>query len=87
MSRKQRIDRAWNNNTKPIPGKNPNLHRTDRLGNEIYKPAYGKGGDKGWEIDHSNPKSKGGTDSPRNLQAMQTRANRRKGDKYPYEGM
>ena len=83
MTRKQRIDRAWNNNTNPIPGKNPNLHRTDRLGNEIYKPVYGKGGDKGWEIDHSNPRSKGGTDSPRNLQAMQTPPTGRRGTSTP----
>ena len=82
MTRNQRIQQAWNN-AKPIPGKNPNLYREDRFGNEIYKPAYGKVGDKGWEIDHSKPTSKGGTDSPRNLQAMQTRANRRKRNKYP----
>ena len=84
MASKRKKDSAWNNNTTPIPGKNPNLHRRDRLGNEIYKPAYGKKGPKSWEIDHSRPKSKGGTNSSRNLQALQTRANREKGDRYPY---
>lgn len=74
---------AWEN-ARPIRGKNSNLYRRDRLGNEIYKPAYGTHGRKGWEVDHSNPKSKGGTDSPRNLQAMQTKANRSKGNRYPY---
>ena len=79
--RQKRI--AWNKSRK-ICDKNPNLYRRDRLGNEIYKPAYGKKGDKSWEVDHWLPKSKGGTDSPRNLSAMQTRANRRKGNQNPF---
>ena len=74
---------AWEN-ARRIRGKNPNLYRRDRLGNEMYKPAYGTNGKKGWEVDHSRPRSKGGTNSPRNLQAMQTAANRRKGNRYPY---
>lgn len=84
MATRQQKEIAWGKGT-PIPGKNPNLHRKDRYGNEIYKPAYGKKGEKSWEVDHSHPKSKGGTDSPRNLQAMQTSANRRKGSRYPIE--
>ena len=71
---------AWDRASK-IRGKNPNLYRRDDLGNRMYKPAYGKGGEAGWEIDHRNPKAKGGTDSPRNLRALNTTANRRKGDK------
>ena len=74
---------AWDK-ARPVRGKNPNLYRRDRLGNEIYKPAYGTNGEKGWEVDHSRPKSKGGTDSSRNLQAMQTKANRQKSNRYPY---
>ena len=84
MATKRQREIAWNN-AKNIRGKNPNLFRRDRLGNEIYKPAYGRQGPKSWEVDHSRPKSKGGTDSSRNLQALQTRANRRKGNKYPYK--
>jgi len=80
--RKQR-ETAWQNTSK-VRGKNPNLYRRDVYGNEIYKPAYGKMGEKGWEVDHSNPKSRGGTDSSKNLHAMQTLANRRKLDRYPY---
>jgi len=57
---------AWEN-AKKIRGKNPNLYRRDRFGHQIYKPAYGTHGDQGWEVDHSHPKAKGGTDSPRNL--------------------
>ena len=83
MASKQQRATAWQN-TSRVRGKNPNVYRRDAYGNEIYKPAYGTNGDKGWEVDHSNPKSRGGTDSPRNLQAMQTTANRRKSDKYPY---
>ena len=83
MATEKQRETAWQK-AEPIPGKNPNLYRRDRFGNEIYKPAYGKHGEKSWEVDHSKPKSKGGTNSPRNLQAMQTSANRRKGDRYPY---
>lgn len=83
MASRQQREIAWQN-TGRVRGKNPNLYRRDVQGNEIYKPAYGTLGDKGWEVDHSNPRSRGGTNSPRNLQAMQSRANRRKGNKYPY---
>ena len=82
LASKRQRETAWAK-ARPIRGKNPNLHRRDKLGNEIYKPAYGTQGPKSWEVDHSNPKSRGGTDSPRNLQAMQTKANRKKGNKYP----
>ena len=34
---------AWEN-AKRIRGKNPNLHRRDRFGNQICKPAYGAQG-------------------------------------------
>ena len=74
---------AWEN-TKTIRGMNPNLYRRDRFGYQIYKPAYGTHGAQGWEVDHSHPKALAGTDSPRNLQAMQTAANRTKGKRYPY---
>jgi len=81
-SERQR-ETAWQN-TPRVRGKNPNLYRRDVLGHEIYKPAYGTTGSKGWEVDHSHPESKGGTSCSRNLQAMQTTANRRKNSKYPY---
>ena len=72
---------AWEN-ARPIRDKNPNLYRRDSEGNQIYKPAYGTVGEQGWEVDHRKPQSKGGTNSRRNLQALQTAANRRKGNKY-----
>ena len=37
------------------------------------------------EIDHIVPVSKGGTDSSRNLQALQWEENRKKSDTYPYK--
>jgi hypothetical protein len=83
MATKRQREIAWQN-TPRVRGKNPNLYRRDVYGNEIYKPAYGKNGEKSWEVDHSDPKSRGGTDSCRNLQAMQTWANRRKAHRYPY---
>lgn len=82
MATKKQKESAWEKAT-PIRGKNPNLWRRDPEGNKIYKPAHGKADKQGWEVDHKNPKSKGGTDNPRNLQALQTKANREKGSKYP----
>jgi 5-methylcytosine-specific restriction endonuclease McrA len=76
-------DREWAwNQARKVRGKNPNLYRRDEEGNEIYKPAFGTNGKKGWEVDHRKPKAKGGSDHRRNLRALQTGANRKKGDKY-----
>lgn len=80
----EKIENAWNNAT-IIKGKNPNLYRKDAYGNTIFKTSYGKKSDMGWEIDHKHPKAKGGTDSSRNLQAIQWEENRSKSDKYPYK--
>lgn len=68
---------------KPVRGKNPNQYRRDSKGNVIYKAAYGRNSPMGWEVDHVTPKSKGGSDAKRNLQALQTTANRKKSDKLP----
>lgn len=82
MSDKKEV--AWENAHK-IREKNSELYRKDDYGNVIYKPSYGKQSDMGWEIDHKHPKSKGGTDSSRNLQAVQWEENRKKSDTYPYK--
>ena len=39
----------------------------------------------GWEIDHKHPLSKGGTDTSRNIHAVQWEENRTKSNKYPYK--
>jgi len=74
---------AWDK-AKPIPGKNPDVYRKDPYGNVIRYGSYGTHGEYGWEIDHKHPKSRGGTNNPRNLQAVHWKENRKKGDKYPY---
>ncbi len=84
MTSKKEIDKVWEKGKK-IKGKNPNTHRKDVHGNEIYKPSYGKISEKGWEIDHKKPKNKDGSDSIRNKQPLQTKENRKKSDKYPYK--
>lgn len=83
MASKKDIENAWNN-ANIIRGKNPDVYRKDKYGNEIYKSSYGKTSNMGWKIDHKHPIAKGGTNSPRNLQAVQWEENRKKSDKYPY---
>ncbi len=80
MATKKQIEETWNK-AKEIRGKNPNLWRRDDLGNKMYKPAHGRAGRFGWNVDHVVPKSKGGSDSPRNLRALNTTANLEKGNK------
>ena len=82
MASKKEIDQVWEKG-KPVPGKNPDLYRRDAQGFEIYKPSYGKNGTKSWDIDHSVPVSKGGSDSMRNKQPLQTEANRIKSNNHP----
>jgi 5-methylcytosine-specific restriction endonuclease McrA len=64
-----------------IRGSNPETWRKDASGNKIRKGSYGTIGEYGWEVDHKNPVAKGGTDNPRNLQALHWGANRKKSDK------
>lgn len=79
MIKKEDIEWAWDQ-AQTIKGKDPERYRRDEEGNQIYKPSYGKNGEQSWEIDHRNPVVKGGTDHRRNLRALQTTANREKGD-------
>ena len=81
MSYQIKKDQVWNKGKK-IRGKSPSLYRKDSFGNEIYYSSYGKNTTMGWEIDHSKPKAKGGTDHLNNLQPLQTTENRKKQDKY-----
>lgn len=80
MSYQEKKDEVWDKGQK-VRGKDPEMYRKDKFGNTMYKPSYGKNSEMGWEIDHSKPQSKGGTDHLNNLQPMNTRANRQKSDK------
>lgn len=64
-----------------IRGKNPDAWRRDSEGNKIRHGSYGTTGEYGWEIDHKRPRSKGGSDNNRNLQALHWKANRHKSNK------
>lgn len=81
MSYKNRKDDVWNKARK-VRGKDSNLYRKDDLGNILYYHSYGKNSEMGWEIDHSKPQSKGGTNHLNNLRALKTSENRKKGNKY-----
>ena len=67
---------VWKRATR-VRGKNPSKYRRDPYGNEIYYRSYGKNSPKGWQIDHIKPKSRGGNNALRNLQALKSSVNRR----------
>lgn len=75
MTKKDQIEKAWNN-AKKVNGKDPQTYRANPYGNPIYKPSYGKSSPMGWELDHIQPKSRGGSDLNNNMQAMNTSVNR-----------
>lgn len=79
MVKKSFIEKVWNS-AKTIIGKNKNSYRQDPYGNEMFKSSYGKNSNKGWEVDHIKPKSKGGSNATVNLQALNTGVNRSKGN-------
>ena len=80
-TKKSDIDWTWEQ-AKPVRGKNPDVYRRDELGNEMFRPSYGKAGEKSWEVDHRRPVSKAGSDHRRNLRALNVQANREKSDGY-----
>jgi len=79
MATQDQQEKAWDN-AKKVRSKDPNLYRQDPYGNIMYKPYFGKNSLMGWEVDHIKPKSRGGSDSTRNLQALNTKVNKNKGD-------
>ncbi len=83
MASKKDVEQAWEN-AREVRGRNPDTWRRDPYGNLIRHGSYGTQGEFGWELDHKFPESKGGSDTPHNIQAVQWEQNREKGDKYPY---
>jgi len=79
MADKRLRDKAWEK-ARTVRGRDPDKYRKDPYGNVIYKPSYGRNSGMGWEVDHTRPRAKGGSDSTRNVQALNTKVNRRKRD-------
>lgn len=77
MVTKKEIKQIWEK-AKPIKKKNPNVWRRDKYENKIRFGSYGTQGKYGWEVDHKNPKDKGGSDQLRNLQPLHWKENRKK---------
>jgi 5-methylcytosine-specific restriction endonuclease McrA len=84
VSKKQK-EQVWKK-AKSIRGKDPNSWRKDKYGNKIRFGSYGTQGKYGWEIDHKNPKDRGGSDQIRNLQPLHWEENRKKGAKSQHKG-
>ena len=80
MVTKKEKEQSWEK-AKTIRGRNPDTWRRDKFGNILRQGSYGTQGEYGWEIDHIKPKSKGGSDQPKNLRALYWEKNREKSDK------
>ena len=76
------INSVWEKATK-VANNDPNIWRKDFAGAWIRRDHYGKELAYGWEIDHMQPLSQGGTDDIGNLMPMHWRNNRKKADNYP----
>ncbi len=69
---------------KIVQNYNPDIWRKDIAGAWIKFNDYGNiNSIFGWEIDHSNPQTLGGSDNLRNKRPLQWKNNRAKSDKYP----
>ena len=84
MATKKQIQDTWEE-AKSIRSKDNDVWRKDKYGNKIRFGSYGTQGEYGWEIDHKNPKSKGGGDTDKNLQPLHWEENRKKSDKSNYK--
>ena len=73
-------DKLWKS-AKKINGKDPKKYRKDPYGNEMFYDSYNKDTKMGWTVSYIKPKSKGGSDHMRNLQAMSIKKNKQVGGK------
>ena len=85
MASKKLIEEVWEKG-KEVKGRDSDVWRKDTYGNKIRFGSYGTEGEFGWEIDHKNPKDKGGSDQLKNLQPLQWEENREKGAKSQHKG-
>lgn len=85
MASKELIEKVWEK-AKEMKGKDPDAWRKDVYGNKIRHGSYGTEGEFGWEIDHKNPKERGGSDNLINLQPLHWEENREKSDKSQHKG-
>lgn len=76
------INRVWEK-ARIVPGYPPSQVRKDACNWWIRRSDYGQMTDYGWEIDHVRPIAYGGGDDLANLQPLQWRNNRHKGDSWP----
>lgn len=73
-------DAVWNKGKKII-GKDPTKYRKDSYGNVIQYNKHGKTTIYGWDIDHTIPKAKGGSNDIYNLEPVHYSKNRSMGAK------
>lgn len=85
MASKKLIEEVWEKG-KELKGRDSDVWRKDVYGNKIRFGSYGTEGEFGWEIDHKNPKDKGGSDQLKNLQPLQWEENREKAAKSQHKG-
>jgi hypothetical protein len=69
---------VWNKG-KVIKGKDPTKYRNDAYHNEIHYSDHGTTTPYGWDIDHTIPKAKGGSNDISNLEPVHYSKNRSMG--------
>ncbi|MBD3649469.1 MAG: HNH endonuclease [Pseudomonadales bacterium] len=96
MARRRGTDRSGNNFTAQtilavwnkgqiVAGVDPSVRRKDTCGAWIDYAQYGQTVEngRGWEVDHIQQVSHGGSDALSNLQPLQWENNRHKSDNWP----
>jgi hypothetical protein len=73
-------DAVWNKG-KIIRERDPTKYRKDNYGNVIHYSDHGKTSMYGWDIDHTIPKAKGGSNDISNLEPVHYSKNRSMGAK------